>query len=343
MDTAGTYRVLIFLTLVGTVYVLAAGVLIRKTLVRFRGAGGPVKSAPIWYSRVVLGLAGLGILCAAYVYFLEPYWPSVTHIQIDTAKLVAGAGPVRVVLISDLHSDAKARLEEQLPGIIAKENPDVILFAGDCVNSSDGLAVFKKCIAGLAQLAPTFAVRGNWDAAFWRDLDLFGGTGVKELDGGGIDLEIRGASISVNGLAVGHEAQIDDVLGGMPSGNFTLFLYHYPDEIENVSSHHIDLYCAGHTHGGQVGLPWYGALITLSRFDKKYESGLYRKEDTILYVNRGIGMEGGHAPRVRFWARPEVTVIDIVSAPRQATSNWLRQLDSEVYSGILFGLWQRLN
>ena len=320
MDTAGTYRVLVFLTLVGTVYVLAAGVLIRK-LVRLRGAGGPVKGAQIWYSRVVLGLAGLGILCGAYGYFVEPYWPSVTHIQIGSAKLVEGAGPIRVVLISDLHSDANPRLEERLPGIIAKENPDVILFAGDCVNSRDGLAVFKKCIAGLAELAPTFGVRGNWDTAFWRDLDLFGGTGVKELDGQGIDLEIRGASVSINGLAVGHEAQIDDVLGRMPSGNVTLFLYHYPDELDSVSSHRIDLYCAGHTHGGQVSLPWYGALITLSRFDKKYESGLYRKEDTILYVNRGIGMEGGHAPRVRFWSRPEITVIDIVPAAGRATSN----------------------
>lgn len=321
MDTAGTYRVLVFLAVVGTVYVLAAGILIRNLLRRFRGIGSPLKAAQIWYSRVVLGIAGVGILCGAYGYFVEPYWPSVTHIQIGSAKVVEGAGPVRVVLISDLHSDGKPRLEERLPGIIARENPDLILFAGDCVNSSEGLAVFKKCMTGLAELAPTFAVRGNWDAAFWRNLDLFGGTGVKELDGRGLDLEIRGATVSINGFAVGHEAQIADALGQMKSGAFTLFLYHYPDEVDSVSSHGIDLYCAGHTHGGQVSLPWYGALVTLSRFDKKYESGLYRKEDTILYVNRGIGMEGGYAPRVRFCARPEVTVIDIVSAPHPKNSN----------------------
>jgi len=218
------------------------------------------------------------------------------------------------VLISDLHSDGKSRLEERIPGIIAKENPDIILFTGDCVNSSEGLAVFKKCMTRLAELAPTFAVRGNWDTAFWRDLDLFGGTGISELNGLGIDLEIRGATVSINGLAVGNEAQIDKVLGQKPLGPFTLFLYHYPDEIDAVSSHGIDLYCAGHTHGGQVRLPWYGALITLSKFGKQYEAGLYRKGETLLYVNRGIGMEGGYAPRVRFCARPEVTVIDIVSA-----------------------------
>src|SRR6266536_3594823 len=101
METAGTYRVLVFLTVVGTVYVLAAGILIRKLLLRFRGSGPPLTNASIWYSRIVLGLAGLGILCGAYGYFVEPYWPSVTHIQVGSAKLVEGAGPVRVVLISD--------------------------------------------------------------------------------------------------------------------------------------------------------------------------------------------------------------------------------------------------
>jgi predicted MPP superfamily phosphohydrolase len=73
----------------------------------------------------------------------------------------------------------------------------------------------------------------------------------------------------------------------------------------------IDLYLAGHTHGGQVALPFYGALITLSKTGKKYESGLHHLSNTYMYTNRGIGMEGGKAPRVRFCARPEVTVIDI--------------------------------
>lgn len=314
MDTAGSYRVLFFLALVATVYVLAAGVLIRKLLARFRGGRSSLTKPRICYSRVVLGLAGLGILCGAYGYFVEPYWPSVTHLQVSSAKLAAGAGPIRVVLISDLHSDGKPRLEPRLPGIIAAENPDLILFAGDTVNSSEGLSVFKECMAGLAELAPTFAVRGNWDAAFWRGLDLFGGTGARELDGQSVVLEIRGATVSINGLPVGREAQIDEALARTPSAAFTLFLYHYPDEVDAVASHGIDLYCAGHTHGGQVSMPWYGALITLSRFDKKYEAGRYRKDNTILYVNRGIGMEGGRAPRVRFCARPEVTVIDIVSA-----------------------------
>jgi uncharacterized protein len=56
--------------------------------------------------------------------------------------------------------------------------------------------------------------------------------------------------------------------------------------------------------------PFYGALVTLSRFDKRFESGLYREGCMRLYVNRGLGMDGGYLPRVRFCARPEITLIE---------------------------------
>ena len=58
-------------------------------------------------------------------------------------------------------------------------------------------------------------------------------------------------------------------------------------------------------------MPFYGALVTLSRFGKRFESGLHRVGSTALYVNRGIGMEGGNAPRVRFMARPEITILEV--------------------------------
>ena len=70
----------------------------------------------------------------------------------------------------------------------------------------------------------------------------------------------------------------------------------------------VDLMLAGHVHGGQVALPFYGALMTLSRHGKRFEQGLYELPGMNLYVNRGIGMEGGSAPRVRFASRPEITL-----------------------------------
>ena len=136
--------------------------------------------------------------------------------------------------------------------------------------------------------------------------------GAKELIASSERIEIRGRPIWVSGIAVDKEPQLATVLSSIPQDELSIFIYHYPDEIENTAMQKVDLYCAGHTHGGQVALPFYGALVTLSKFGKKYEGGTYKVSNTWLNVNRGIGMEGGSAPRVRFCSRPEVTVIDIV-------------------------------
>jgi len=106
---------------------------------------------------------------------------------------------------------------------------------------------------------------------------------------------------------------LQSTLQKIPKSEFSVVLYHSPDLMPEVVAQGVDLFCAGHTHGGQVALPLYGAMITFSKFGKQYEAGLYHERDTWLYVNRGIGMEGGPAPRVRFWSRPEMTVIDIQS------------------------------
>jgi predicted MPP superfamily phosphohydrolase len=70
-----------------------------------------------------------------------------------------------------------------------------------------------------------------------------------------------------------------------------------------------------------VALPFYGALVTFSVLGKKYESGLFREGATWMYVNRGIGMEGGFVPRVRFGARPEITVYEIAPASGVLTAS----------------------
>jgi predicted MPP superfamily phosphohydrolase len=248
-----------------------------------------------------------------YGRFVEPYWLSVTHVSIASPKIPRGLR-LRIAQISDTHSDPKARLEERLPGVIAAEQPDLIVFTGDAVNSPEGLPVFKALLQKLSAIAPTFLVKGNWDAAYWSQLDLYDRTGAVELNGAGRVLEFRGVKVGIAGLAAGNASNLKRALAGIPADAFSVFLYHYPDLIHEVSGLNVDLYCAGHTHGGQVALPAYGALVTFSKFGKQYESGLYREGKTSLYVNRGIGMEGGHTPRVRFWARPELTIIEVLPA-----------------------------
>ena len=100
----------------------------------------------------------------AYGYFIEPKWLAITRVRIPSTKLSKTTEPIRLVHISDLHSDALPRLEERLPDVIAGEKPDFIVFTGDTINSPEALPVFKRCLTRLAALAPTFVVKGNWDA-----------------------------------------------------------------------------------------------------------------------------------------------------------------------------------
>ncbi|MBI3650961.1 MAG: metallophosphoesterase family protein [Acidobacteria bacterium] len=314
MQNAEYLRVTIFFSLVVAIYAFAAILVIKWLLHKFGIAALSQHKSQVWFRRIIFSLSLIGLLCIGYGYFIEPYRISITRVEIKSDKLASGASPIRLVHISDLHSDAKARLEKQLPEIIKNEKPDLIFFTGDSINSSAGLQVFRECLASLATVAPTYVVKGNWDTAFWSRLNLFEGTDAIELNGKAASLKVKGTALHIAGIAVGNEGQMKQALASIPPNEFSIFLYHYPDLIAEIAEQNIDLYCAGHTHGGQIALPFYGALITLSKFGKQYEAGLYQVKQTSLYVNRGIGMEGGNAPRVRFCATPEVTVIDLVPA-----------------------------
>jgi hypothetical protein len=304
---------LVFVVLVALVYVFAARMMIVIALGKAGRIQVPSNRGDVYFRRIVLSLAVVGLFCFAYGYFVEPYWPEVTRVALRTRKFEGADELIRIVHISDLHSDPQPRLEGRLPGLIANLNPDIILFSGDAVNSPEGIPVFRECISQIARIAPTYVVKGNWDVAASGEENLFAGTDVYELSGDAATIRIRQANIWLTGLPVSREREVQNIVKKIPRDAFSIFLYHYPDEIYEVADK-VDLYCAGHTHGGQVALPLYGALITLSRFGKRFEAGLYQVGQTYLYVNRGIGMEGDLAPRVRFWSRPEITLYEISGA-----------------------------
>ena len=309
-------RVGLLLGSVLLVYGAAAAFLVRAVWTR-----GTRRRPPQGHGRLrpalrrvraaVLALAALGVACGLYARLIEPTWLEVKHVEVASGHLSTGAR-VRIVHITDVHSDPEARLEPRLPERIAAERPDLIVFTGDSLNAIEGLPHFRALMTSLAAIAPTYAVRGNWDTRLWRDVNLFGGTGVVELDDRAVRAPLAGVELWIAGVAADGADRLEEAVAGVPRGAASVVLHHYPDEIDRAAALGVNLYLAGHTHGGQVALPLYGALVTLSRFGKRLEAGLYRVKRTSLYVGRGIGMEGGGAPRVRFFARPEVAVIDLV-------------------------------
>ncbi len=300
-------RVAVFLAAVAAIFFSAAIIALRWIWRRIRKQPERLSTR----GKLVLLLAGIGLLCIPYGFFVEPYWPEVTHVTLRSPKILKGTRGIRIVHISDVHSDAKPRLETKLRGIIAAQKPDLIVFTGDSTNHPSNAPIFRELMNQLAAIAPTYVVRGNWDPPGSSEM-LFGGTGVYELRGTAQPVTVRENTIAISGHAAESMGAVDSAFLLVPQDRFRIYLHHYPDRIYEVARENIDLYLAGHTHGGQVALPIYGALITFSKYDKQFERGLYKVQNTWLYVNRGIGMEGSRAPRVRFWSRPEITVIDVL-------------------------------
>ena len=135
--------------------------------------------------------------------------------------------------------------------------------------------------------------------------------GLPVLKNSGISLSISQEMINLAGLDAGWGGQPDLNLAckDLPPGIPTILLMHEPDFAVTFSQDkRVSLQLSGHTHGGQVRIPFLGALV-LPDYGKKYDSGLYLVNEMWLYTNRGIGVIG---PPVRLNCRPEITEITLV-------------------------------
>ena len=305
--TTEMLRVVSFVCMIALVYYLALSwctdrVFHRTPRTRF---------ARFFQSRiagaVLLGCAALGMLCIAYGFFVEPYGLTVTTYRIETSKIPRGE-QVRVVQLADLHVRGNGSRERELPELVRSLEPDLIVYTGDFFG-------IRGVEANVVQLlkswsVPQYACRGNLDV-----MGDFNGVlreaGVKALGNARDTIAIRGARLTLAGFAGYPGDRTPDVLKELPRDTLNIVLCHYPGGFPATWGTAADLMLAGHIHGGQIRLPWYGALMTLDPSGKRWEYGLYEEHCVKLIVSRGIGCEP-HVPEVRFLCPPEVVVVDIV-------------------------------
>jgi predicted MPP superfamily phosphohydrolase len=301
--------VIVFLLAVAAVYILEFGFIVVFIFnkLRKRNKKNILLTKPAILIHI---LAAVGLICFLYGYFIEPYWIEVKTLPVRMDKLKQAS--FRIVHISDLHCDKKVRNERVMVKVVNDLEPDVIVFTGDAINVLSALPLFKETMRNLRASLGKFAVYGNFETRHWGELDYYSDTGFVLLDAQTVVLSKNGGAISFSGLSCDNPRAAKGMLEELSTDSFNVFLFHYPDLIEDLEGLNIDLYLCGHTHGGQVSLPFYGALVTMSKMGKKYESGMYAIGKTILYINRGMGLETRPAPQVRFLARPEITVFDIV-------------------------------
>jgi predicted MPP superfamily phosphohydrolase len=231
---------------------------------------------------------------------------------------------VRLVQVSDLHIERITRRERDLVERVNALEADYVLLTGDYLNFSylddpRALADARQVIGALRARWGTYAVRGTHQVdsnALTRA--LLDGLPVRWLRSEHVTVDLPGGGrMTFAGASCTRERDIDlpavrRALSGVPRDAFTVLLYHTPDLVPEARAAHVDLYLSGHTHGGQLRLPWYGALFTATAVGKRYEMGRYDVDGLTLYVSRGIGMEGKGAPRARFLCPPEIVCLDVV-------------------------------
>jgi predicted MPP superfamily phosphohydrolase len=144
---------------------------------------------------------------------------------------------------------------------------------------------------------------------------IFEGTRVRWLKDELVTFSHGPNEIALLGISCTHKPFLDaprlEALRRGEDTRFTVLLYHSPDLAPEAASLGIDLQLSGHTHGGQVRLPFFGALYPSSLYGKQLEVGRRQIGAMTLYVTRGLGLEGKGAPRVRFLSPPELVVWEI--------------------------------
>jgi len=268
-----------------------------------------------WVVLPCLAFVAVFGLCFAYGTLIEADWVQTTRTEIKVAEPVLGHDRFRIVQLSDLHLDRIGKREERMMEQVRAAKPHLIVLTGDYMNVREGAVALREILGALEAPYGVVGCEGNWDTKFMT-ADLFRRAKATYLVDDSLVLEHEGRRLRLVGQGVTPSRPLRDLLPPKDDQIPTIYLHHMPDALDYLRARdpgqRVDLFLCGHTHGGQVCLPFWGAVITLSKFHKKYERGLYTVDGIPMYVNRGVGSGGGGAPHVRFLARPEVAVIDLV-------------------------------
>lgn len=242
-------------------------------------------------------------------------------VQIKDLALKDVLNGIRVVQISDFHVKKYGSIEKKLLRIIKKISPDVIFVTGDFIESNAGIVPCIRVMKELTGLAVVIGVLGNSDYSnkkkavdTKRLVDEMRTCGVKLLINESVRLIAKDAKhdkkkvLYIVGLNDNYLWK-DDIFKAMrnvPVKGTKILLAHSPNIIEKINTEGINLILTGHTHGGQIVMPVFGALYLnpVCNARKLYKSGFYQ-EDTPLYVNRGIGTS---LISLRMFCKPEVTL-----------------------------------
>ncbi len=275
------------------------------------------------YLPVLATLNGIISAMAFYATWVEPFWVKVTRMRHAWPQW--NSPPLRILHLSDLHFEGPSLREPAILEHARRLQPDLILLTGDYLNLSSvhdpqAQAGARRFLEQLQAPLGVYAITGSPVVDVQGIVpEVFAGLSIHWLCDEVAEVRHNGNTLWLLGVRCTYSEERDiaalkGLLETLPDGAAnTLLLYHTPDLMPAVADLGVSLYLCGHTHGGQLRLPLFGAMATSSRWGKRYEKGRYHEKQTTLYVHCGLGMEGLGAPRARFLARPELVLWEFTS------------------------------
>ena len=244
-------------------------------------------------------------------------------VQIYTVESGKVEAPVRLALLTDLHSCDYGEGQRELLDAVEEQDPDLVLLGGDIVDDGPEMPEERALatVEALAERWPTYYVTGNHEYRTGRAeeiKELLAGRGAVVLEGtcalvtvGEQTLQICGVDDPAVGAAV-WQSQLEDVTVALEGDVCSILISHRPERVADYTGRGFDLVLSGHAHGGQWRIPLLGVgLIAPNQgLFPRYAGGTYDLEGTTLVVSRGLARESTRIPRL--YNPPEVVVVDLV-------------------------------
>jgi len=257
----------------------------------------------------------------------------VIHYKIHSSKLKGIKGRT-IILLSDLHNCNYGQNNKKVLDAIRKENPDMILIAGDMLIGKEGcsLKVAKGLVEKLPEICETYYGNGNHEQRMKTysekcrtDFENYKAhlkkTGVHYLENETAEIEWDGYSVSIHGLELPDntykkfqkvslpENYVEKSLGKSDTSRYQILIAHNPVFMDDYLRWGADLIVSGHLHGGVARIPfWRGVITPQGGLFPKYSGELTKEGNTSIVVSKGIGI---HTIKIRFLNPAEIVVLHV--------------------------------
>ncbi len=273
-------------------------------------------------ARVLASIALASVPLTLYAAFVEPFQLVTEHADVQVAPERKLARALTIAVLADIQCVSVTDRERDAVRRAMDAKPDLILLPGDFVQVGSHrvpeiATAFQELLAPLDAPLGVFCVQGDTDTR--GDIEqLVRGTRVHVLDNQVVTLEHDGVTLTLAGIGIQFDsvlarAALRDAESRPGEEGARIVMAHRPDVVFGlIPNSRVDLVVAGHTHGGQIALPYFGPPFISSNVPRRVGwGGLHTLGGRQIYVSRGIGWEHGSAPRLRFLSPPEVSILTL--------------------------------